>query len=265
VPAAPKSSGITWPTFTGKDALIGTNPSGTVNVYVDASLGAKADQNAKDLVSDADRIVAINNAIFGLKKQPAPVNVLLFAMGATDGTGGADHMGCDWSTGNNIEVCVDYGSYPRVAGLFEAELSECAMNNSLCGLSTGEALSRWCAAIVSNNALADFATAPDWVNGGTENFVDATDPSDQNADSIGCGMAFISYLMHRGTTLPQIAQAMVKLGDDGTFASLYAALKMGAAHLAWPTFSSAVKALGNITSDDPFGQVTMAMKAHEHI
>ena len=32
------------------------------------------------------------------------------------------------------------------------------MNGNLCGLSTGEALSRWCAMLIGDNALADFAS-----------------------------------------------------------------------------------------------------------
>jgi len=259
-----QSSGITWPSFAGTDALVGVSKT-NVSVYVDANLGAESQKNATDLLADADRIVGINNTLFGLRGPPAPVRVILFEMGATDGTGGADHLGCDWRTGGDIEVCVDYGNSARCSALFEAELCECAMQGQLCGLSTGEALSRWCAMVVSDNALSDFATGPSWQEAGLENFVDATDPSDQNADSIGCGMVFISYLLHRGATLPQIAQAMVKFGDSCTFADLYGALRMGPANIAWPTFMGAVKELGTITSDDPFGQVNMAMKAHEHI
>jgi hypothetical protein len=259
------SSGISWPSFTGSDRLVGASKSGMVAVYVDAALGAEATQNAVDLLADADRIVTMNNTIFG-KTQKTPVNVILFAIDAqTDGSGGADHMGCDWSSGSDIEVCVSYGDSARCSGLFMAELCECAMNNNLCGLSTGETLSRWCAAVASSNALSDFATAPTWQQDGLQNFVDATDPTDNNPDSIGCGMAFLSYLLHRGATMPQIAQAMVKLGDAGTLAALYAALKMGDRGLAWPTFGAAVSALGNITDDDPFAQVAMAMRAHEHV
>lgn len=258
-------STITWPSFTGTDALIGTSKSGMVTVFVDASLGAQATQNATDLLADADRVFSENSSIFAVKS-PLPVNVLLFAIGgATDGTGGADHAACTYKDGGNIEVCVSYGQSMRCSGLFEAELSECAMNGQLCGLSTGEALSRWCAAVVSSDTLADFDTAPQWQSDGLANWVDQVEPTDQDPDSIGCGMAFISYLLHRGATLPQIAQAMVKLGDAGTLADLYVTLKMGTAAVAWVTFEAAIASLGTITSDDPFGQVTMAMSAHKHI
>jgi hypothetical protein len=87
---------------------------------------------------------------------------------------------------------------------------------------------------------------PDWV--------DQTEQTDQDPDSVGCGMAFLSWLMSQGHGLSDIAKAMVGLGDSGTLAALYARLTGGAASDAWPNFSSAVSALsGGVTSDDPFG------------
>ncbi len=242
-----------WPSYTGTSQLVGTSPSGRVTVYVDPSLGAAALQNAQDLLNDADRVAQANDAIFGTTG--GAVSVIVFALGgATDGTGGADHMGCDYTTGNAIEVDVSYGNSARVSALFEAELSECSMGGNLCGSSTGEALSRWCAASTSNNALSDFATAPQWFQDGMPDFVDQTDPTDQNADSIGCGMAFQSWLMSKGYPLSQIAPAMVALGTNGTLAQLYANLTSDSASNAWSNFQAAVQALPNgVTSDDPFG------------
>jgi len=242
-----------WPSFKGNAQVVGTSPSGRVTIYVDATLGAQAQQNAQDLLNDADRVVNSNDAIFGTTG--GPVSVIVFALNNdTDGTGGADHMGCDYSTGNAIEVDASYGSSPRVSALFEAELSECSMNGNLCGLSTGEALSRWCATIIGNNALADFATAPTWLQDGEQDFVNNTDNTDGNPDSTGCGMAFISWLMSQGQGLEKIAPAMVALGDAGTFAQLYAMLMADDAGNAWPKFQSAIQALPNgVTNDDPFG------------
>ena len=135
-PAAPA-----WPSYTGTSQFVGTSPSGRVTVYVDPTLGQPALQNAQDLVNDADRVVTANDSIFGTTG--GPVSVIVFALGgATDGTGGADHMGCDYTTGAAIECCASFGNSARVSALFEAELSECSMNGNLCGLSTGEALSR---------------------------------------------------------------------------------------------------------------------------
>jgi hypothetical protein len=210
-------------------------------------------QNAQDLVNDGDRVITANDAIFGTTG--GPVSVIVYALGgATDGTGGADHGGCDYTTGAAIEACASFGNSARVSALFEAELSECSMGGNLCGVSTGEALSRWCAAQVGSNALSDFATAPTWVQDGMADWVDQTEPTDQDSDSIGCGMAFLSWLMSQGYALNQIAPAMVALGTDGTLAQLYAQLTSQSASNAWSSFKAAVNALPNgVTSDDPFG------------
>src|SRR6267154_3161568 len=242
-----------WPSYQGTSQFVGTSPSGRMTVYVDPSLGGPGLQNAQDLVNDADRVANANDAIFGTTG--GAVSVIIFALGgATAGPGGADHGGCDYTTGNAIEVCASFGNSARVSALFEAELSECSMGGNLCGVSAGEALSRWCAAQISNNALSDFTTAPTWAQDGMANYVDTTDPTDQNADSTGCGMAFLSWLMSQGYSLAKIAQALVALGATGTLAQLYADLTSSPASSAWTNFQAAVKTLPNgITSDDPFG------------
>jgi len=85
-------------------------------------------------------------------------------------------------------------------------------------------------------------------------YVDKTDPTDQGADSTGCGMAFLSWLMSQGYALEQIAPAMVALGAKGTLAQLYAKLTSQPATGAWSNFQAAVKSLPNgVASDDPFG------------
>jgi hypothetical protein len=127
------------------------------------------------------------------------------------------------------------------------------MSGNLCGENTGESLSRWCAAFVSNNALADFATAPQWVADGMPDFVNNTDNTDQSADSTGCGMAFTSWMISQGHSLSQIAPAMVNLGDGGTFAELYGNLTSDDPANAWPNFQNAINSLPNgVTNDDPF-------------
>lgn len=250
-PTAPAPAGPAWPSYTGTAQLVGTSTSG-VSVYVDPSLGSSALQNAQDLLADADRIVQANNTIFNIAG--GPVDVIVFALsGKTDGTGGADHGGCTFTNGNAIEVDASFGNSARVSALFEAELSECAMNGQLCGESTGEALSRWCAAVVGANALSDFATAPAWAQDGMPDWVDQTEQTDQDADSTGCGMAFLSWVLSQGHSLADVAQAMVALGDSGTLAQLYAQVTGNPATGAWSGFTAAIKTLpGGVTSDDPF-------------
>jgi len=90
-----------WPSYAGHSQFVAISPNGRVTVYVDPTLGTPALRNAQDLVNDADRVVAANDAIFGTPG--APVSVIVFAPGdATDGTGGADHMGCDYTSGAAI-------------------------------------------------------------------------------------------------------------------------------------------------------------------
>lgn len=246
-----------WPSYTGTSQYVGTSPGRQVTVYVDPSLGAPALQNAQDLVADADRVANANDAIFGTTGDP--VSVVIFALGGlTDGTGGADHNACDYANGGAIEVCASFGNSARVSALFEAELSECSMGGNLCGVSTGEALSRWCAAVNGNNSLADFATAPTWAQKGMPDFVNRTDNTDQNPISTGCGMAFLSWIQNQGVSLNKIAPAMVKLGASGTFAQLYATLRSAPSAEAWPKFLSAAKALPKIVNDDPFGKASIA-------
>jgi hypothetical protein len=251
-----KMRGPNWPSFRGQAVLVGASPSGRVTIYVDKALGQAGMQNAKDLLIDADRVVQANDHFFGTSS--GSVNVIIYALdGKTDGTGGADHMGCDYVVGNNIEVCASFGNSARVSALFEAELSECNMSDNLCGVSTGEALSRWCAASVSNNALFDFATAPAWFKDGAPDFVTHTDPTDRNADSTGCGMAFISWLLSQNIALATIAQGLVPLGPNGTFARLYGDLTGKDPTTAWQAFIDAVQGLpGGVSSDDPFGGMT---------
>lgn len=250
----------TWPSYTGTSQLVGTSPSGRVTVYVDPSLGAPALKNAQDLLQDADRVVSANDSIFGTTG--GPVSAIVFALGgATDGSGGADHLGCDYTTGNAIEVDASYGNSARVSALFEAELSECSMNGNLCGESTGEALSRWCAAVVGNNALPDFATAPQWASDGMPDWVDKTEDTDQDADSIGCGMAFLSWMISQGHGLEKIAPAMVNLGDSGTLAQLYAVLTSDSSSNAWTDFQKAIHSLPNgVTGDDPFNGLAQPLE-----
>jgi len=253
-----------WPSYNGTSQYVGASPTGRVTVFVDPTLGQPALQNAQDLVKDADRVVAANDAIFGTTG--GPVSIIVFALGdVTDGTGGADHNGCDYTTGAAIEVCASFGNSARASALFEAELSECSMGGNLCGISTGQGLRRWCSTVIGNNVLSDFATAPTWVQDGMRDFVNHTDPTDQKADSTGCTMAFLSWLMSQGHNLNQIAPAMVSLGDSGTLAQLYAKLTGNAASKAWPTFKAAIAALpGGVTSDDPFNGMAHAMH-REHL
>ncbi len=254
-PPIPKPIEPAWPTFPGGASFVGTSKRG-ISVWYDPMLGSQGLMNAQALLADADRVAALNDSIFGLSTD-TPVNVVVLALGgATDGTGGADHLACDFVDGGNIEVCASFGAPERVSSLFEAELSECAMGGNLCGLSTGEALSRWCAMVTANNALFDFETGSLWDKAGRPDYVSRIDPTDQDGFSTGCGMVFISWLLQK-YTLVAIAQVMVSLGNNGTLADLYASLSGKPASQAFHTFSTVLPP--RIIDDDPFGSLAAAI------
>jgi hypothetical protein len=48
------------------------------------------------------------------------------------------------------------------------------------------------------------------------NYVDQTDPTDQDAGARAAAWPFLSWLMSQGYGLDSIAQAIVSLGDSGT-------------------------------------------------
>lgn len=245
-----------WPSYTGSSEYVGTSSDGRTNVFVDSSLGTPGLLNALALVVDATRINAADDGFFG--SVGGPTNVIIYAMsGATDGTGGADHKTCSFADGADIEVCAAFGKNAIISALYEAERSECWMENNLCGVSTGEALSRRCANTTSPGALSDFAAGPAWAQAGYPNWVDQTQPTDGDYPSIGNGMVFLSWLAYKGFALNTIAMAMVRLGSGGTLAGLYTAL--GGRSPAWPLFLAAVKALpGGVKDDDPFNGSTPA-------
>src|SRR5258708_13364818 len=92
-----------WPSYTGTSEFVGTTLSVRVTVYVDPSLGQPALQNAQDLVNDADRVVAANDAIFGTTGGTR--HVLIFALGGkTHGPGGPVRLGRHYHTRHPLAV-----------------------------------------------------------------------------------------------------------------------------------------------------------------
>src|SRR5258708_39363914 len=93
-----------------------------------------------------------------------------------------------------------------------------------CGGSNGEALSRFLAELESGGpqgALAGFSTGPLWDRAGRPNWIDATEPTDQNGASIGCGIVYLYWMMTQGFAAARITQAG---SPDATLASNYAGL-----------------------------------------
>jgi hypothetical protein len=234
--------------------LIGKTPDGYITLYVDPSLGKPGADLAEQIFTMIDRTYAHSRAYFNLPAQP--VNVIIAALGnATDGSGGAYHYGCGFDTGGDIYCDAAFGNPRLTNGLIVAELTESFMGAQDrgwdCGGSNGEALSRFLAELESDGprgALADFSTGPLWDRAGRPNWIDATEPTDRDGASIGCGVVYLYWMVSKGITAARITQAGC---PDGILASNYSVLT-GATD-AWKDFIAAVGALPQgVVSDDPW-------------
>ncbi len=234
--------------------LVGKTPDGNVTLYVDPALGKRGETLAREVLARAETSYAHSRAYFNLAAEP--VNVIIAPVGnATDGSGGAYHYGCSFTTGGDIYCDAAFGNPTLTSGLFVAELTESFMGAQGkgwdCGGSNGEALSRLLAELESggpDGALAGFSTGPMWDQAGRPNWIDATEPTDQDGESVGCGVVYLYWMISQGFTAAEITQAAC---PDGTLASNYTALT--GKRTAWADFIAAVRALPQaIASDDPW-------------
>jgi hypothetical protein len=234
---------------------IGMTPDGNVSVYYDPSLGQPGAALAQQVLIVADVTYLSCQKYFSIKGQP--VNVIIAALGGmTDGSGGAYHNGCDFNTGGDLYCDAALGNQPLTSALMAAELTECFMGQQnrgwSCDASNGEALSRFLAEQTSDGpdgVLAAYGSAQQWDAAGRPNWIDATEPTDQNLVSIGCGLVYLYWMLSQGYTAAQITQAGC---PDGTLSSNYAALTD--ATTAWASFQAALATLnGPIDSDNPWG------------
>jgi hypothetical protein len=239
--------------------IVGATADGRVVVYVDPNLGAPGLANAQAVLAWAPQIVRWHDEVFGFSA--SPVNLIIGGQGMTgDGTGGAYHYGCDFTSGADLYCDGCAGNDAVVAGLFSAELSECYMGDSRalnsadpwgCGWSTGEGLSRVCAnetcALVGTPGALDalgYGAAPSWNT--AHDWIGTTETTDGDYDSIGASMVAIDWLRSQRYPLWQIAQAPCDTLDQCYHSltgrsGLYAILVQAVQQLP-----------GGVTSDYPF-------------
>jgi hypothetical protein len=239
-------SGFDYPT-----TAVGATSDGRVTVYYDPSLGQPGLTQAQNLLASGSRIFAACASYFGITGSPVSV-VIAPLSGNNDGSGGAYHYGCDFASGGVVYVDAAFGNDALETGLFVAELTECFMGAQAkgwdCGGSHGEALSRFLAELQSagpTGALAEFATGPAWYQAGKPDWIDATEATDQDDVSIGCGVVYLYWMVSRGFTAAQITQA-----GGATLADNYKSLTGKAT--AWSDFSAAVATLPGVTTDNPW-------------
>ncbi len=240
--------------------LVGT--AGQTTVYYDQALGANGLANAQFLLVRVDAAYQVCQGYFGIPG--LPVNLIVAPLsGSNDGSGGAYHWSCDFSSGGDLYVDSAYSDPMMDVGLFVAELSECFMGPQGkfldCGKSNGEAFSRFHAALASggpNGSLAAFLTAPTWDQAGRPDFITATASSDQNDSATGCGILYLWWMVSKGFTPAQLTQA-----GGATFAANYKTLT--GKGTALPDFMGAVAGLaGGVTSDDPWPRLPLLGTVH---
>ena len=227
--------------------------SGNVTVSYDSSLGAPGLSLAQRLLAGVTKPYDDMQTLFGTAGGATEV-VLAPLSTAHDGSGGAYHYGCDFSSGGILYVdatfaATDADPLSLEIALYVAELSECFMGAQnkgwICGYSNGEGLSRFCAELeTSLQTLQSYATVPAWAQAGFPDWVSKTEHTDGNPISTGCAVAYIYWMRSLGLTAAQIAEA-----GGATLADNYKTLT--GKTTAYHDLAAAVKGR-TIATDDPF-------------
>lgn len=227
---------------------------GQVTVYYDSGLGAQGSQLATELLQQVSGPYSDMEAFFGV--QGGAVQVVIAPLsGNNDGSGGAYHYGCDFTTGGVLYLDATFANtsvdpLQLEVGLYVAELSEAFMGPQgggwNCGYSNGEGLSRFCAEQETAPGTLDaFETGPAWAQAGYPDWVTKTDTTDQNSVSTGCAIVYIYWMRSQGQSIPSIVQAA-----GSTLSANYQ--KLTGKTTAYQDLVAAVRGL-SVTSDDPFG------------
>lgn len=227
---------------------------GSITVYYDPSLGADGQTLAAELLprvtAPYDALQSSFNVVGGA------VDVVVAPLsGNNDGSGGAYHYGCDFTSGGTLYLDATFANASVApldleVALYVAELSECFMGTQgrgwNCGYSNGEALSRFFSEIETppNTLPSGFISGPSWEQNGYPDWISKTETTDQDYASIGCGVVYIYWMRSHGFTAAQITQAA-----GATFADNYQVLTGKTS--AYADLRAAVTGI-TITSDNPF-------------
>ncbi len=227
---------------------------GKVTVSYDPALGAKGLAIAQQLLGAVEGPYNDMQTFFGITGGAVTVIVAPLS-GKNDGSGGAYHYGCDFTSGNIIYVDATFAStkvnpLQLEIGLYVAELSECFMGAQGlgwgCGYSNGEGLSRFLAEYeTALDTLDAFATGPAWAAAGFPDWVTKTEQTDRDGVSVGCSIVYLYWLRFQGYTIPQIVRA-----GGATLQANYQ--KLTGRSTAYQELRDALTSLA-VTTDNPFG------------
>jgi|SRR5579863_577303 len=227
--------------------------TGNVAVSYDAALGAPGLSIAQQLLTNAGK--PYNDMQTLLSTTGGAVQVVIAPLSTTnDGSGGAYHYGCDFTSGNvlYLDACFAATVVDPLSlqiALYVAELSECFMGAQNrgwnCGYSNGEGLSRFCAeAETSMQTLQQYYTGPSWAQAGFPDWVSKTEQTDGDAISTGCAIVYLYWMQSLGYTAAQLAGA-----GGATLADNYKTLT--GKSTAYQDLLAAVSNL-TVTTDNPF-------------
>jgi hypothetical protein len=231
---------------------------GDVTVYYDPALGPPGLSLATEMVNAVSAPYADMESFFGISG--GTVDVIIAPLsGNNDGSGGAYHYGCDFTTGGVLYLDATFAStavdpVSLEVALYVAELSESFMGPQGggwgCGFSNGEGLSRFCAEQETSLAtLSAYATGPAWAEAGFPDWVTQTEQTDRDAVSTGCSIVYIYWMRSLGYTSPQIIQAA-----GTTLSANYQTLTGRSS--AYQDLLAALSGL-SVTSDNPFSPRTV--------
>jgi hypothetical protein len=227
--------------------------TGNVTVSYASSLGPPGLALAQQLLAGAAKPYDDMQTLFATAGGAVEVVVAPLSTGH-DGSGGAYHYGCDFSSGGTLYVDATFAAtgvdpLSLEIALYIAELSECFMGAQNkgwnCGYSNGEGLSRYCAELATSlQTLQAYATVPAWAQAGFPDWVSKTEHTDGNPVSTGCSVAYIYWMLSLGHTAAQIADA-----GGATLSDNYKTLT--GKTTAYHDLAAAVKGR-TTTTDDPF-------------
>jgi hypothetical protein len=227
--------------------------AGNITVSYDSALGAPGLSIAKQLLGAVTGPYNDMQTFFGVSGGPTQVIVAPLS-GNNDGSGGAYHHGCDFTSGGVLYLDATFAAktvnpLSLEVGLYVAELSECFMGAQNkgwgCGYSNGEGLSRFLAEYeTAAGTLNAFATGPAWSSAGTPDWVSKTEQTDQDGVSTGCSIVYIYWMLSLGYSIADIVQAA-----GATLSANYKTLT--GKKTAYADLVAAVKGL-SIASDNPF-------------
>src|SRR5208283_317441 len=189
---------------------------GHITVSYDPSLGGQGLTLATQMLAVVSAPYQQMQSNFATTGGPVTVVVAPLS-GNNDGSGGAYHYGCDFTSGGVLYLDATFASKTvnplnLEVGLYVAELSEAFMGTQNrgwgCGSSNGEALSRFLAEQETpDGTLNAYMTGPAWDQAHRPNWINTTEPTDRDSISTGCGMVYLYWLRTLGFTIPQIVQA----------------------------------------------------------